>query len=190
MTVADKASVRAAAVAARESAFGMPGRAARVSAACGAVFDALATIGLTQAILAGYMPMRSEIDPLPTMTGHAGPVCVPIIQSRGQALTFRQWTADTPLIAGLFGEKVPASGAPLRPRVLIVPLLAFDARGHRLGYGGGFYDRTLAGLRAEGPVLAIGLAFAAQARDNVPTEPTDEPLDAVATENGIKWFGA
>lgn len=186
----DKAAVRAMAVTARQTAFDAPDRAQRVSAACRAVTDLIAASGLMRAILAGYMPMRSEMDPLPAMAAHSGPVCVPVIQGRGQALAFRQWTADSLMIDGPFGAKVPATGDTLRPRVLIVPLLAFDARGYRLGYGGGFYDRTLAALRAEGPVLAIGLAFAAQARAAVPTEPTDEPLDAIATEAGAEWFGA
>lgn len=190
MTVTDKATVRVMAAAARQAAFDAPDRAARVTAACRAVTQAIATAGLTRAILAGYMPMRSEVDPLPVMAAHPGPACVPVIQGRGQALTFRQWTADSPLIDGPFGAKVPAAGANLRPRVLIVPLLAFDARGYRLGYGGGFYDRTLAALRAAGPVLAIGLAFAAQARATVPIDATDEPLDAIATEAGLRWFDA
>jgi 5-formyltetrahydrofolate cyclo-ligase len=72
--------------------------------------------------------------------------------------------------------------------VLIVPLLAWDARGYRLGYGGGFYDRTLEGLRARGPVLAVGFAFSAQEVDAVPTEPTDQRLDALVTEKGVTVF--
>jgi 5-formyltetrahydrofolate cyclo-ligase len=74
------------------------------------------------------------------------------------------------------------------PQILIVPLLAFDARGYRLGYGGGFYDRTLQGLRAAGPVTAIGFAYNAQEVAQVPTEPTDQPLDFIVTEAGIRAF--
>ena len=92
------------------------------------------------------------------------------------------------MIAGDFGALIPAEGPWLVPQVLIVPLLSFDARGYRLGYGGGFYDRTLEGLRARGPVLAVGFAFAAQEVDTVPTEPTDQRLDAVVSETGVRVF--
>lgn len=188
MTESDKAAVRRQASAARQAVFEAPDRAARAAAACRAASDAVRTAGLTQAVLSGYMPMRSEVDPMPAMAAHTGPVCVPVVQGRGQPLAFRRWTPGAPVVAGAFGASVPGAGEWLRPRVLIVPLLAFDARGYRLGYGGGFYDRTLEGLRAQGAVLAIGLAFAAQGRDMVPVEVTDQPLDAVATEDGLRWF--
>jgi 5-formyltetrahydrofolate cyclo-ligase len=136
-------------------------------------------------VLAGYMPMRSEIDPLPAMAAHAGPVAVPVILGKGQPLRFREWHPDAEMVAGAFGALIPAAGAWATPRVLIVPLLAFDARGYRLGYGGGFYDRTLAALRAAGPVTAIGFAFAAQQTAQVPTEPTDEKLDLIVTETSV-----
>lgn len=134
------------------------------------------------AVLAGYMPMRTEIDPLPAMAAHDGPVCVPVIEGPGLPLSFRRWTPQARMIPGAFGAEIPETGESLIPRVLIVPLLAFDRRGFRLGYGGGFYDRTLAGLRALGPVTAIGFAFAAQEVDTVPTEPTDQPLDLIVTD--------
>ena len=87
--------------------------------------------------------------------------------------------------AGAFGALIPAEGAWLEPEVLIVPLLSFDRRGFRLGYGGGFYDRTLERLRARHGVLALGFAFAAQEVAEVPIEPTDQPLDAILTETGL-----
>ncbi|MBW6506280.1 MAG: 5-formyltetrahydrofolate cyclo-ligase [Rhodobacteraceae bacterium] len=133
-------------------------------------------------VLAGYMPMRSEIDPLPAMSAHSGPVSVPVILGRGQPLGFRAWAPGAAMQRGQFGALIPVAGAWLTPRVLVVPLLAFDARGYRLGYGGGFYDRTLAELRARGPVTAIGFAFGAQQVHEVPTEATDEKLDLVVTE--------
>ncbi len=139
-------------------------------------------------VLAGYMPIRSEIDPLPAMAAHDGPVCVPVIEAPATPLRFRQWTPDAPMVAGAFGAMIPAGGAWLVPQVVIVPLVAFDKRGFRLGYGGGFYDRTLEGLRAIQPVLAVGFAFAAQELPEVPIEPTDQPLDAVVTEQGILTF--
>jgi 5-formyltetrahydrofolate cyclo-ligase len=115
-------------------------------------------------VLAGYMPMRTEISPLVAMTlmAGAGPVCVPVIQGKGLPLRFARWTPDGAMATGEFGAMVPAVTDWLEPEVLIVPLVGFDRRGGRLGYGGGFYDRTLAGLRARGPMLAIGFAFAAQ----------------------------
>ena len=93
------------------------------------------------------------------------------------------------MLEGEFGALIPAEGAWIEPEVLIVPLLAFDARGFRLGYGGGFYDRTLEGLRARRPTLALGFAFAAQEMDEVPIEDTDQPLDAIVTETGVRLFG-
>jgi len=90
--------------------------------------------------------------------------------------------------AGPFGAKIPLVAEPVTPSVLIVPLLAFDRNGYRLGYGGGYYDRTLEILRANGPVLAVGFAYAAQQIDTVPTEATDQPLDAVVTEEFVITF--
>jgi len=140
-------------------------------------------------VLAGYMPMRTEIDPLPAMAAHQGLVGVPVIPGAAQPLKFREWTPGSIMVEGAFKALIPAEGAWVTPQVLIVPLLAFDARGFRLGYGGGFYDRTLEGLRALGPVLAVGFAFAAQEVDEVPTEPTDQRLDALVTEQGVRVFG-
>ena len=135
-------------------------------------------------VLAGYMPMRTEISPLAAMRRHAaaGPVCVPVIQGKGMALRFARWTVEGAMIAGEFGAQVPAVLEWLVPEVLIVPLVAFDRRGGRLGYGGGFYDRTLQMLRARGPVMAVGFAFAAQEAVDLPLETTDQPLDLIVTE--------
>ncbi len=177
-----KAEARKAAFAARKAAFAAgQGQAAELLA------DLLAGEG--GRILAGYMPMRTEIDPLPAMAAHRGPVGVPVIPGRAMPLRFREWTPGCPLVEGEFGARIPAEGAWLEPEVLIVPLLAFDARGYRLGYGGGFYDRTLARLRARGPVLAVGFAFAAQEVAEVPIDATDQRLDAVVTEVGLRRFG-
>ena len=138
--------------------------------------------------LSGYMPMRTEIDPLPAMAAHQGPVGVPVIIGKGMALRFREWTPGAAMVEGDFKALIPAEGAWLDPEVLIVPLLAFDARGYRLGYGGGFYDRTLEALRARRPTLAIGFAFAAQEVAEVPTDATDQRLDVVVTEAGVRLF--
>lgn len=172
-----KAEVRRAATERRKLA-----HQAGQGAACAHLAAALAPFGA--AALAGYLPMRTEIDPRPAMAAHPGPVGVPVIPGPAQPLLFRRWSADAALTRGAFGADIPVEGAELTPRVLIVPLLAFDRRGFRLGYGGGFYDRTLARLRRLGPVTAIGFAFGAQELDEVPLEPTDEPLDLIVTEAG------
>ena len=138
--------------------------------------------------LAGYMPMRTEIDPLPAMTCHQGPVGVPVIMAAATPLRFREWGPGVTMVAGEFGALIPADGPWVEPQVVIVPLLAFDAKGYRLGYGGGFYDRTLQSLRARGPVLAVGFAFGAQEVDAVPIDGFDQRLDAVVTEREVRWF--
>jgi 5-formyltetrahydrofolate cyclo-ligase len=138
--------------------------------------------------LAGYMPMRTEIDPLRAMAAHQGPVGVPVILGAAMALKFREWSPGAVMLAGEFGALIPAEGGWLQPEVLIVPLLSFDARGYRLGYGGGFYDRTLEALRARRPTLAIGFAFAAQEIPEVPIDATDQKLDLVITEKGVVRF--
>ncbi|MGV6811679.1 MAG: 5-formyltetrahydrofolate cyclo-ligase [Brevirhabdus sp.] len=141
-------------------------------------------------VLAGYMPIRTEIDPVPVMAdwGAAGRVCVPVIEGEEQPLKFREWHPDAKMIDGPFGASVPAHGDWLAPDVVIVPLVAFDHAGGRLGYGGGFYDRSLERLRAAKPVFAIGFAYGAQQVDALPLEPTDQPLDAVVTEQGVLRF--
>ncbi|TNC73051.1 5-formyltetrahydrofolate cyclo-ligase [Rubellimicrobium roseum] len=137
--------------------------------------------------LAGYLPMRTEIDPLPAMVEAVrhGPVGVPVTPRIGLPLTFRRWTPGCEMLDGGFGTQIPASGEEVAPEVLIVPLVAFDRQGGRLGYGGGFYDRTLAALRAQGPMTAIGFAWAAQEDEGLPLEETDAPLDVIVTESEI-----
>jgi len=139
-------------------------------------------------IVSGYMPIRTEISPLPVMAGLVArglKVCVPVIKAAGQPLSFHQWTPCCALVAGPFGAMVPEDGVELEPDLLITPLLSFDTRGYRLGYGGGFYDRTLEGLRLVRPTRAIGFAYGAQQVAEVPIEPTDQRLDAVVTEAGV-----
>lgn len=138
--------------------------------------------------LAGYMAMRTEIDPLAAMAAHQGPVCVPVIIDAGQALKFREWTPGCRMEMGAFGAEIPAEGAWIEPEVLIVPLVGFDARGFRLGYGGGFYDRTLQWLRAKRETLAVGFGFATQELPAVPIDEFDQRLDVMVTENGVRWF--
>ncbi len=162
-------------------------------------FDAgLGSAALLSSVLAGYrgvplsgfMPIRTEISPLPAMEEAAahGPVGIPVIRGAGQPLVFSQWEPGCDLIDGPFGARIPATETLITPQILIVPLVAFDRNGGRLGYGGGFYDRTLEGLRANGPALAIGFAFAAQEAEDLPLEPTDQPLDMMITEREIIEF--
>ena len=182
MTIeATKAVARQVAFARRAVAF-----AGGQGGAAGILAGVLA--GYRGQVLAGYMPMRTEIDPLAAMAAHHGPVGVPVIIAKATALRFREWGPGVAMVAGTFGARVPAAGDWVEPQVLIVPLLAYDARGYRLGYGGGFYDRTLAGLRARGPVVALGFGFGAQQVDDVPIDRFDQRLDGVVTEVGVTWF--
>jgi 5-formyltetrahydrofolate cyclo-ligase len=119
--------------------------------------------------------------------GH--PLCLPAVEAADAPLCFRAWAPGDALVAGYQDIPEPVPTVPVcTPVVLLVPLLAFDAVGHRLGYGGGFYDRTLAALRAGGPVQAIGIAYAAQAVDSLPGTDHDQRLNAVLTEQGVTRF--
>ncbi len=134
-------------------------------------------------VWAAFWPMGSEIDIRPLLHELAarGAVALPVTPPRGQALSFRQWLPGVALTPGRFGTLEPA-GDLITPHVLLVPLLAWDRTGRRLGYGGGYYDRTIASLA---PIRTIGCAFAAQEVDIVPTGPHDAVLDAIATERGV-----
>ncbi|NKX43454.1 5-formyltetrahydrofolate cyclo-ligase [Roseicyclus persicicus] len=181
-----KATLRQTAYAARKAAF--DARAA-TGAVAAATAHLMAEIGLPAGrTISGYMPIRTELDPVPAMTalhGLGARLCVPVIAGKGLPLDFRAWTPGCALTEGPFGAMIPSEGDWLTPDILIVPLVGFDAACNRLGYGGGFYDRTLARLRAAGPVRAIGLAFAAQELPALPVEPTDMALDAIVTERGV-----
>jgi len=138
--------------------------------------------------IAAYMPIRTEISPLGVMAAlHAASktVLVPVIKGKGQPLLFSRWTPDMAMVEGPFGAYIPAVESVFNPQVLITPLLAFDMRGYRLGYGGGFYDRSFQNLRQRGPITSVGFAYGAQQVERVPTEATDERLDAIVTEAGV-----
>ena len=145
-------------------------------------------------IVSGYWPSRDEIDPRPLMAAlhRRGHLCaLPVIAGAAAPLVFRRWAPGDALAAGGYDIPVPPEGAPaLTPGLLLVPLLAFDRTGVRLGYGGGFYDRTLEALRAAGPVLAVGLAYAGQAVACVPCEASDQRLDWIVTETEAIRAGA
>ena len=137
------------------------------------------------AIIAGYWPMGEEMDPRPLMLalaagGHV--LALPVTPPRGQPLSFRAWAPGAALRAGPMGTSEPFAGDELCPDILLVPLLAFDRAGRRLGYGGGFYDRTLAALPS---AKAIGIAYAGQEMPEVPAGRQDFRLPLIATEAGV-----
>ncbi|HEY6255279.1 MAG TPA: 5-formyltetrahydrofolate cyclo-ligase [Xanthobacteraceae bacterium] len=140
-------------------------------------------------IVAGFMPMKSEINPLPLLRKLADAgvrLALPVVAGPGQPLIMRAWAFGEPLRAGVWGIKQPPPDAPeAAPDILIVPLLAFDRAGHRIGYGAGYYDMTIAAARQRRAVVAVGIAFAAQEIAAVPATPRDEPLDLVLTEREV-----
>lgn len=149
----------------------------------------------SSAAVSGFWPMGEEIDVAPLLaqlhaSGH--PVGLPVVVGKGRPLIFRNWHPGLALVAGGFGTEVPPASSPeLMPQILIVPLLAYDSAGYRLGYGGGFYDRTLEKLRNGGHrPLAVGVAFSAQHVARVPRDGYDQPLDWIVTEKSAQAFAA
>ena len=140
--------------------------------------------------IASYWPFRDEADPrlLAAALSSAGhTILLPSIDQPDAPLTFRRWRESDAMEANSYGIFEPTASAPvITPGIVFVPLLAFDAQGHRLGYGAGYYDRTLAELRKHGPILAIGIAYAAQEESLLPRSPHDERLDMIATEKGVR----
>src|SRR3954466_5060094 len=138
------------------------------------------------AVVAGYSPIRRAIDPAPLMrmlAAHGAQLALPAITARGKSLIFRAWSPNDRLMLGSLGIPEPSpAAAELVPDVMLVPLAAFDQSGHRIGYGAGHYDVTLAHLRKAKAVIGIGLAFAVQEIKNVPMQPHDVALDYVLTE--------
>ncbi|MDX8347587.1 5-formyltetrahydrofolate cyclo-ligase [Cognatiyoonia sp. IB215446] len=175
----DKSAARQAAFARRKAAHALgQGNAGHLSSVLA---------GYRGVPLSGYMAMRTEIDPIAAMEEAAahGPVGVPVIMGAEQPLKFRQWEPGCRMIKGEFGAMIPEAGDWMVPEIVIVPLVAFDRYGGRLGYGGGFYDRTLQKLRAARPTFAIGFAYSAQEDQGLPLEPTDQPLDLIVTEHEV-----
>ncbi|QWG17785.1 5-formyltetrahydrofolate cyclo-ligase [Bradyrhizobium sediminis] len=143
-------------------------------------------------IVSGYSPIRGEIDPAPLMRKLAAEgvlLALPAIVARGKSLAFRAWSPDDRLMLGPLGIPEPSpAAAEVVPDIMLVPLAAFDRLGHRIGYGGGYYDYTLAHLRKAKAITAIGLAFAAQEIEAVPALSHDEALDYVLTETRVFDF--
>jgi 5-formyltetrahydrofolate cyclo-ligase len=183
-----KAAIRAATLAKRDA---MPAAERQAGA------EAIATRGLPVDlkpgfIVSGFMPMKTEINPLPLMRKLAGAgaqLALPCIFKRGHPLIMRAYAFGDEFKAGQWGIREPKPSAPeVKPDILLVPLVAFDRTGNRIGYGAGYYDRTIAALRALKKITAIGVAFSVQEIPHVPATERDERLDFVLTEKEILTF--
>lgn len=137
-----------------------------------------------------YWAIRDELNCEPLLIqlmdeGHQ--VCLPVVLGPDKPLEFRLWEQGQPLVPSGFGTLAPEAGAHVvKPDVMVLPMLGFDGKGNRLGYGAGFYDRTIANINK--PLILVGYAFGAQEVDVMPAEPHDKPLDMVVTEAGVRRF--
>lgn len=182
-----KQAARVQAREARARAHAASGSAAAASIATN-VLSLLTSVRPGVLTIAGYHPKGDEVDVLPALSGlvaagHA--TALPVVTGRAWPLVFRLWRPGHPLVPGAFRIMEPMGDAPLvQPDIVLVPLLAFDREGYRLGYGGGFYDRTLEVLRAEAPTIAVGIGYAGQGVDKLPIDAYDQKLDWIVTEQG------
>lgn len=180
-----KKDLRRSAKAVRSAAFERHGATAS---------DAVARHGIAfagrrpPAVVSGFLPIGHEIDPAPLMQrllAEGYRLALPVMEGKGKPLVFRAWAPGEPLAETMWGIREPLPDTEtLDPDIVLGPLLAFDAAGYRLGYGGGFYDRTLARLRALKPIVSIGIAFDEQQVDAVPHVDYDERLDWILTPSG------
>ena len=149
-------------------------------------------VELKPGIVSGFSPMRTEINPLPLMrrlVSLGAKLALPVVVGRGQPLVMRAWNFGDPLARGVWGIRQPTADAPeVAPDIVLTPLTVFDRRGHRIGYGAGYYDMTITKLRALKPIVTIGLAFAVQEVNEVPNTPRDARLDLVLTEREVIDF--
>ncbi|TVQ85084.1 MAG: 5-formyltetrahydrofolate cyclo-ligase [Micavibrio sp.] len=147
-------------------------------------------------VVAGYWPVHGEADIRPALMhlSSAGHICaLPVIAREDAPLIFRRWTSTVKMAQGAHGIPVPDKNDPVAevvdPDILLVPLVAYDRRGMRIGYGAGYYDRTIADLRARKTVQTVGIAFSVQkSMELLPAEPHDMPLDYVVTERMVDRF--
>ena len=147
--------------------------------------------GLSQKHVAGFAPIGDEIDlwPLLNHLRESGRIIgLPVTHAKPAPLTFRRWTKNCEMACDQYGIQYPIAGEVITPALILVPLLAFTARGDRLGYGGGYYDRTLSQLRGSGELFACGVAYAGQEVDLLPTDKHDQCLDGILTEDGFRRF--
>jgi 5-formyltetrahydrofolate cyclo-ligase len=191
---AEKARLRELLKARRDE---VPEAAARAAAVAAQADDVLALAPARRGEASGpvvsfYMPIGSELDPRPlfqALAARGATGALPVIEKRGKPLLFRAYREGDALEEKRWGIREPLASQPLRePDILLMPMLAFDDAGWRLGYGGGFYDRTLQVLRAKKTVVAIGLAYDEQRLENVVHADYDERLDCVLTPSGLKRF--
>jgi 5-formyltetrahydrofolate cyclo-ligase len=181
----DKAQLRRRALARRDA---LPGeaRAAAAEAIAARPFPVPIAPGT---IVSGFIPIRSEINPLPLMrrlSAAGASLALSVVAGRGKPLILRAYAFGDSLRSGQWGIKEPLPEAPeVIPDVMLVPLAAFDRTGHRIGYGAGYYDMTIAKVRAHKPVVAVGIGFAAQEIGHVPATPRDARLDLVLTEREV-----
>lgn len=192
----EKASLRKSAALSRAAlAAGDPDAAERLAAQADILKDIASSLaeeaGADAPVIAAYLPIRSELSPLPlvaTLAAAGMMTAMPVTPSPGNPLSFRAWAPGDALADGPYNTQQPPPDWPeVTPNVILAPMLAFDDDGWRLGYGGGFYDRTLAGLRAGGHrVAALGIAYDGQHVEAVPTGPYDMRLDGVLTPSGLR----
>jgi 5-formyltetrahydrofolate cyclo-ligase len=184
----DKSELRAAALAKRDA---LPADMRAAAAETIAVRPFPVSVA-QDAIVSGFSPLKSEINPLPLMRKLAeqgARLALPVVQKRGLPLIMRAFAFGDELARGQWGIREPKPESPeVFPDVMLVPLAAFDRAGHRIGYGAGYYDMTIARIRAMKPVVAIGLAFAVQEIPRVPATERDARLDLVLTEAGVIDF--
>jgi 5-formyltetrahydrofolate cyclo-ligase len=177
-----KSDLRAAALAARDALSAAQRTAAALAIAARGLPFAIAP----GSIVSGYSPIRGELDPAPLMrrlAAQGARLALPAVMARGKSLAFRAWSPDDRLLLGPLGILEPSpAAAEMIPDIMLVPLAAFDRAGHRIGYGAGHYDYTLAHARKTKPIAAIGVAFAVQEIEAVPASPHDVALDYVLTE--------
>jgi 5-formyltetrahydrofolate cyclo-ligase len=184
----EKAALRAEALALRD-ALPATQRAAAAETIAARPFPVTIAAGV---IVSGFSPMKTEINPVPLMRKLAdlgAQLALPAIAGRDKPLIMRAWKFGDPFKAGQWGIREPVPEArEVAPEILLVPLACFDRAGHRIGYGAGYYDMTINALRAKKPVIAIGLAFAAQEIPRVPATGRDQRLDLVLTEREVIDF--
>ena len=144
-----------------------------------------------EAIVAGYWPIRAELDDLPILQEllRRNHICaLPHIAGNGKPLIFRPWNLSAPMTTGKFNIAEPVSDSMVIPDIILVPIAVFDTKGHRLGYGRGFYDITLAQAKKNKPVLTVGLAYESQAYNELPAEKGDIKMDIIVTDKKVHIF--
>lgn len=185
-TIGDKAALRREALARRARA--TPAMRRQAERRLPELAEAIARIS-RRGTVGGFMAFRGEFDILPLMAALARAgrrVAIPQVTGKSEPLTFRRWAPGDAFRAGTYGIREPLEGRErVDPDIYLVPLAAFDRRGYRIGYGGGFYDRTLAAAAARKSIVTIGIAYSSQEVPTVPAEAHDIPLDAIFTERGL-----